>query len=105
MIVALAKESARTGIHIVLATQGAQADQLPSAIRNAIPARACLVVAGKRESRIALDRTGAERLAGDGDMIFTKDENDPGVRIQAALATDEEIDRVAGFLRNEVSVE
>jgi S-DNA-T family DNA segregation ATPase FtsK/SpoIIIE len=63
------------------------------------------VVAGKRESRIALDRTGAERLAGDGDMIFTKDENDPGVRIQAALATDEEIDRVAGFLRNEVSVE
>ena len=105
MIVTLAKESARTGIHIVLATQGAQADQLPSAIQNAIPARACLVVAGKRESRIALDRTGAERLAGDGDMIFTKDENDPGVRIQAALATDEEIDRVAGFLRNEVSVE
>ncbi len=104
MIASLAKESSRTGIHIVLATQGARVSQLPTVIKDAIPSRACLVVAGERESRIALDRTGAERLAGDGDMIFTRDENDPGVRIQAALATDEEIDKVAAFLRNEVSV-
>ena len=104
MIASLAKDSSRTGIHIVLATQGARVSQLPTVIKDAIPGRACLVVAGERESRIALDRTGAERLAGDGDMIFTRDENDPGVRIQAALATDEEIDKVAAFLRNEVSV-
>lgn len=101
MIVFLAQQSASTGIHIVLATQGAYAKQLPTSVQEAIPSRACLVVASTRESRIALDRTGAERLAGDGDMIFTRDENDPGVRIQAALATDEEIDRVAAFLRNE----
>ena len=101
MIVSLAKESARTGIHIVLATQVARASQLPPAIQEAIPGRACLVVADRRESRIALDRTGAERLAGNGDMIFTRNEEDPGVRLQAALATDEEIDRVAGFLRSE----
>ena len=104
MIASLARDSARTGIHIVLATQGARVSQLPTVIKDAISSRACLVVAGERESRIALDRTGAERLAGDGDMIFTRDENDPGVRIQAALATDEEIDKVAAFLRNEVSV-
>ena len=69
------------------------------------PMNTNLVVADERESRIAIDRTGAGRLAGDGDMIFTKDENDPGVRLQAAFASDEEIDRVAAFLRNEVSVE
>ena len=104
LIASLAKDSSKTGIHIVLATQGARVSQLPTVIKDAISSRACLVVAGERESRIALDRTGAERLAGDGDMIFTRDENDPGVRIQAALATDEEIDKVAAFLRNEVSV-
>ena len=94
-----------TGIHIVLATQSARKEHLSADIREAIPSRACLVVADERESRIAIDRTGAGRLAGDGDMIFTKDENDPGVRLQAAFASDEEIDRVAGFLRNEVPVE
>lgn len=102
MIISLSKTSARTGIHIVLATQGADKRQLSEKIKEAIPSRACLVVADKRESRIAIDRIGAERLAGDGDMIFTKDENDPGVRLQAAYATDAEIDRVADFLRNEV---
>ena len=105
MIITLAKDSSKTGIHIVLATQSARAEHLSAAIKDAIPGRACLVVADKRESRIALDRTGAERLAGNGDMIFTRNEKDPGVRLQAALATDEEIDRVAGFLRNEVSVD
>ena len=105
MILLLARNSAMTGIHIVLATQSARKEHLSADIREAIPSRACLVVADERESRIAIDRTGAGRLAGDGDMIFTRDENDPGVRLQAAFASDEEIDRVAGFLRNEVSVE
>ena len=105
MVSLIAQNSAMTGIHIVLATQGARAKLLPQKIKEAIPGRACLVVADERESRIAIDRTGADRLAGDGDMIFTRDENDPGIRIQAAYATDEEIDRVADFLRNEVRVE
>lgn len=104
MILLLARNSAMTGIHIVLATQSARKEHLSREIREAIPSRACLVVADDRESRIAIDRTGAGRLAGDGDMIFTKNENDPGVRLQAAFASDEEIDRVAAFLRNEVPV-
>lgn len=58
-------------------------------------------MADDRESRIALTRTGGKRLAGNGDMIFTTGETDPGIRLQAALATDAEMDRVTDFLRNE----
>ncbi len=105
MIGIIARNSAMTGIHIVLATQSARKEHLSREIKEAIPSRACLVVADERESRIAIDRTGGGRLAGNGDMIFTKDENDPGIRLQAAYSTDEEIDRVADFLRNEVSVD
>lgn len=101
MLVFLARNSAMTGIHIILATQSARKEHLSKEIREAIPSRACLVVADERESRIAIDRTGAGQLAGNGDMIFTRDENDPGIRLQAAYAEDEEIDRVAAFLRNE----
>lgn len=103
MIEFLARNSAMTGIHIILATQSARKEHLSKEIKEAIPARACLVVADERESRIAIDRTGGGTLAGDGDMIFTRDGNDPGVRLQAAFATDEEIDRVANFLRNEAA--
>ncbi|MBR6503949.1 MAG: DNA translocase FtsK [Firmicutes bacterium] len=104
MVELIARNSVLTGIHIVLATQSARKEHLSARIKDAIPARACLVVADERESRIALDRIGAGRLAGDGDMIFTRDENDPGIRIQAAYASDEEIDSVVYFLRNEVEV-
>ena len=103
MIEFLARNSAMTGIHIILATQSARKEHLSKEIKEAIPARACLVVADERESRIAIDRTGGGTLARDGDMIFTRDGNDPGVRLQAAFATDEEIDRVANFLRNEAA--
>ena len=101
MIIALTKNSIRTGIHVVLATQSARKEHLSPEIKAAIPSRACLAVADKRELKIAMNRTGVRVLAGSGDMIFTKDENDRGVRLQAALASDEEIDAVAGFLRNE----
>ena len=105
MVIDIAKNSARTGIHVVLATQSAREDHLSPEIKSAIPGRACLVVADKRELKIAVDRTGERVLAGSGDMIFTKNENDRGVRLQAALATDKEIDAVAHFLRNEQMTE
>ena len=60
-----------------------------------------MAVADKRESRIVIAKTGAERLAGDGDMIITANDEDQGLFLQAAYASDEEIDRVASFLKNE----
>ncbi len=101
MLIDMAKYSKQTGIHLIVATQGARTDFLSTALKEAIPARACLAVADKRESNIVMKKTGADRLAGDGDMIITANEDDQGLFLQAAFASDAEIDRVADFLRNE----
>lgn len=101
ILIDLSKYSAKVGIHLIIATQGARTEFLSTALKEAIPARACLAVADKRESRLVIAKTGADRLAGDGDMIITENEEDQGLFLQAAYATDEEIDRVANFLRNE----
>lgn len=101
MLIDMSKYSKQTSIHLIVATQGARSEFLSTELKEAIPARACLAVADKRESRIVISKTGADRLAGDGDMIITADENDQGLFLQAAYASDEEIDRVAAFLRNE----
>ena len=105
MLIDMAKHSKQTGIHLIVATQGARSDFLTTALKEAIPARACLAVADKRESNIVLKKTGADRLAGDGDMIITANEEDQGLFLQAAYASDAEIDRVADFLRNEQLIE
>ncbi len=104
ILIELARSSVKTGIHMIVATQGARSEFLSTALKEAIPARACLAVADKRESRIVIAKTGADRLAGDGDMIITSNEEDQGLFIQAAYASDAEIDRVADFLRNETLV-
>lgn len=101
MLIDMAKFSKATGIHLIVATQGARSDFLSGELKDAIPARACLAVADKRESSIVMKKTGADRLAGDGDMIITANEDDQGLFLQAAFASDAEIDRVADFLRNE----
>ena len=101
IVIDLAKCSEQIGIHLIVATQGARSQFLSSELKEAIPARACLAVADKRESRLVMEKTGADRLAGDGDMIITANEEDPGLFLQAAYASDGEIDRVAAFLRNE----
>ena len=105
MLIEMAKFSKATGIHLIVATQGARTDFLSKELKEAIPARACLAVADKRESNIVLKKTGADRLAGDGDMIITANEEDQGLFLQAAFASDAEIDRVADFLRKEQLVE
>lgn len=105
MLIDLARYSEKTGIHLVVATQGARSQFLSAAIKEVIPARACLAVADKRESRLVLEKTGADRLAGDGDMIITADEEDQGLFLQAAFASDEEIDRVVEFLKGETLIE
>lgn len=101
LLIDMVKYSKQTGIHIIVATQGARTEFLSPALKEAIPVRACLAVADKRESKLVIQKTGADKLAGDGDMIITENEQDQGLFIQAAYASDDEIDRVANFLRNE----
>lgn len=99
----IARNSGRTGIHLILATQRPSEEVISAEIKRQIPCRAAFVVVDKRESEIIMDRTGAERLLGAGDMIFTRRENDDAIHAQAAYVSFEEIDGVIDFLRHETA--
>ena len=99
----IALHSRETGIHLILATQRPTPDIITDRIKGLLPCRASFVVVDKRESTIILNRTGAERLLGQGDMIFTRNDSEDGIHAQAAYVSDEEISRVIEFLRKENS--
>ena len=99
----IAVQSKATGIHLILATQRPTPDIITDRIKNTLKCRASFVVVDKRESKIILNRTGAERLLGQGDMIFTRDDGGDGIHAQAAFVSDEEINRVIDFIRKENS--
>ena len=97
----IALHSGTAGVHLILATQRPTPDIITDKINRLLPCRASFVVVDKRESKIILNRTGAERLLGQGDMIFTRDDSEDGIHAQAAYVSDEEINRVIAFLRQE----
>lgn len=97
----LAAQSQVTGIHLILATQRPSPEVITDKINRTLPCRASFVVVDKRESRIILNRTGAERLLGQGDMIFTRGDSGEGIHAQAAYVSEDEINQVIAFLRRE----
>ena len=101
IILYLSSHAIQTGIHLVLATQRPSDDVITKELKNYIPCRTAFVVVDEQESKIIIDRSGAERLLGQGDMIFTRDRSGDGIHGQAAYVTFAEIDDVIGFLRGE----
>ena len=100
----IAAHSKETGIHLILATQRPTPDIITDRINKLLPCRASFVVVDRRESKIILNRTGAERLLGQGDMIFTRNDSEDGIHAQAAYVSDDEINQVIAFLRREAGI-
>ncbi|MFH1791601.1 MAG: DNA translocase FtsK, partial [Candidatus Omnitrophota bacterium] len=100
-IIRLAQLSRAVGIHMILATQRPSVDVITGVIKANFPARISFKVASKVDSRTVLDRNGAEKLLGKGDMLFIEPGNDKPVRAQGSLVFDEEIDRITTFIKNQ----
>lgn len=81
------------GIHLVVATQRPSADVITGLIKANILSRIAFAVASSTDSRIILDCTGAEKLLGKGDMLFSNCGGEPK-RIQGALVTDIEVEKI-----------
>ncbi len=98
-IVRLAQMARATGIHLVLATQRPSVEVITGLIKANIPARIAMQVASQIDSRTILDSAGAEKLLGGGDLLFTSAELSQPRRIQGCYITENEIVKVAGFIR------
>ncbi len=95
----LAAMSRAVGIHLVLATQRPSIDVITGLIKANIPSRIAFMVAGKFDSRIIIDAVGAEKLLGRGDMLFTSAWDPVPTRIQGAFLSEEEVERIAEYVR------
>jgi len=100
-ITRLAQMARAAGIHLIIATQRPSVDVLTGVIKANFPARISFQVSSKVDSRTILDAMGAEHLLGEGDMLFMP----PGVgritRIHGAYVSENEIQEVTDFLRNQ----
>ena len=93
-IIRLAQKSRAVGIHLILATQKPTVDVITGLIKSNLPARISFQVASRTDSRVVLDEMGAERLLGNGDMLFLWPGTSTLLRGQGTYLTDEEIDSV-----------
>ena len=82
------------GIHLIVATQTPRADVLTGVIKANIPTRIAFQVSSALDSRVILDRKGAENLVGKGDMLYVPPGGAQPIRSQGALVTDDEIHAV-----------
>ncbi len=86
------------GIHIIVATQTPRADVITGVIKANIPSRIAFQVASKIDSRVILDENGADRLLGQGDMLYLPPSASRLIRAQGVLVTDDEIHRLVDFV-------
>jgi len=97
----LAQLSRAVGIHMILSTQRPSVNVITGTIKANFPARIAFQVAQKVDSRTILDAVGADKLLGSGDMLFLPPGTSRILRAQGALTTDEEIKRIADFIRRQ----
>src|SRR5438045_3844320 len=86
------------GIHLIVATQTPRADVITGVIKANIPSRIAFQGASKIDSRVILDENGADRLLGQGDMLYLPPSTSRLIRAQGVLVTDEEIHRLVEFV-------
>jgi S-DNA-T family DNA segregation ATPase FtsK/SpoIIIE len=97
----LAQMARAAGMHLILATQRPSVDVLTGLIKANFPTRMSFKVSSKIDSRTILDTSGAEHLLGKGDMLFVPPGASVMQRIHAAYITEEEIDKVVSFLKDQ----
>jgi S-DNA-T family DNA segregation ATPase FtsK/SpoIIIE len=100
-IIRLAQMARAVGIHLIVATQRPSVEVITGLIKANITSRIAFQVASQIDSRTVLDMAGAEKLLGNGDMLFLAGDTSKPRRIQGAFVSEPEVKRVVDFLREE----
>jgi len=103
LICRLAQMARATGIHLIIATQRPSVDVITGLIKANFPSRIAFAVSSQADSRVILDIGGAEKLLGKGDMLYSPIWAMKPVRVQGAYVSDEEIERVLKFWKEQGS--
>ncbi|HEY1603001.1 MAG TPA: DNA translocase FtsK 4TM domain-containing protein [Pirellulales bacterium] len=97
-IIRLAQKSRAVGIHLVLATQKPTVDVITGLIKSNLPARIAFQVASRTDSRVVLDEMGADKLLGNGDLLFLWPGTSTLIRGQGTYVGDDEINQIVDFV-------
>ncbi|MCP5020779.1 MAG: DUF87 domain-containing protein [bacterium] len=100
-IARLAQKSRAVGVHVIVATQRPSTDVITGIIKGNLPTRIAFQVASKIDSRVILDVSGAEKLLGQGDMLYTPPGSSVPRRVQGALVEDAELQQIVDFVTTE----
>ncbi|MDK1020482.1 MAG: DNA translocase FtsK [Candidatus Hydrogenedentes bacterium] len=100
-IARLAQLARAVGIHLIIATQRPSVDVLTGVIKANFPARASFQVSSRVDSRCILDEMGAERLIGNGDMLYLPPGQSKPIRLQSAFMSDEDVEALISYLKGQ----
>ena len=101
----IAQKARAAGMHLIVATQRPSVDVITGLIKANIPSRIAFAVSSQVDSRTILDGSGAEKLLGQGDMLFMPVGAPKPTRIQGTFVRDEEISRVLDFIKQSGTVQ
>lgn len=104
-IVRLAQMARAAGMHLVIATQRPTVNVVTGLIKANIPSRIALMVASQMDSRVILDSGGAEKLLGNGDMLYMPVGLPKPVRVQGCFVSDKEVEHVVDFIKQTFKAE
>lgn len=97
----LAQMARAAGMHLIVATQRPSVDVITGVIKANIPSRIAFAVSSQFDSRTILDMSGAEKLVGKGDMLFSPIGSGKPVRVQGTFISEEEVNNVINYVKNQ----
>lgn len=100
-ILRITQKARAAGLHLIVATQRPSTEVITGLIKANIPSRIAFAVGSGIDSRTILDQVGAEKLLGKGDMFFLPIGMNSPIRIQGSFITDEEIEKIINFTKNQ----